>query len=372
VSALKKLNFNKVCHAADGYEALYVLSRHGHMDITICDLKMAGMDGLEFLRRANSDKKIGAVALCSSLDFTIRQASISLIQQLGIKFLGELKKPFNVDSFQLMLNKHLHASKTLVDQPYPHKDFSFQDINNGLNNGEFEAFYQPKVTLRGRKLAGGEVLARWNHPELGVLLPHHFLPVMENTSLIDKLFWQIFEKGLEFITKNKTLEWGLKLAFNISPWQLDQKDFGERIALILHSFQLSASHLTFEVTESTFISSPISTLENLIRLRMMGCGLSIDDFGTGYSSLDRLSELPVTEIKLDRKFVRQMNCQPKNSAIISCAIALAESLDIPLVIEGVETTEQEAYLIDLGCTFAQGFLYAKPMPEKHFLQYCLR
>jgi EAL domain-containing protein (putative c-di-GMP-specific phosphodiesterase class I) len=333
---------------------------------------MTGMDGLEFLRRANAEKQIDAVVLCSELDFTIRQASISLIHQLGINFLGELTKPFDVESFKLILSKYLYGSKTLATKLKPHIDFSFHEIENGLDNGEFEAFYQPKVTLKGRKLAGGEVLARWNHPELGVLLPHHFLPIIENTRLIDKLFWKIFEKGLAFIQKNKTMEWGLKLAFNITPSQLAQKNFSERIALILHSFQMSAAHLTFEVTESTFIRSPINTLENLIRLRMMGCGLSIDDFGTGYSSLDRLSELPVTEIKLDRKFVHQINTQPKNSAIISCAIALAESLDIPLVIEGVETTEQEAYLIDLGCTFAQGFLYAQPMPEKNFLQYCLR
>ncbi|MOA25082.1 Cyclic di-GMP phosphodiesterase Gmr [compost metagenome] len=108
-----------------------------------------------------------------------------------------------------------------------------------------------------------------------------------------------------------------------------------------------------------------------MRLRMLGCGLAMDDFGAGYSSLDRLSDLPFTQIKLDRAFVRKMQHQPKSAAIISCSVTLAQALGISLVIEGVETVEQQARLIELGATFAQGFLFARPMPASHFIDFCV-
>lgn len=127
----------------------------------------------------------------------------------------------------------------------------------------------------------------------------------------------------------------------------------------------------FEITESGLIRVPASSLENLARLRMLGCGLAMDDFGAGYSSLGRLSDLPFNQIKLDRAFVLQMQHRPRNAAIISCAVALAKALDMSLVIEGVETAEQQACLIELGASVAQGFLFARPMPERHFITYCV-
>jgi EAL domain-containing protein (putative c-di-GMP-specific phosphodiesterase class I) len=127
----------------------------------------------------------------------------------------------------------------------------------------------------------------------------------------------------------------------------------------------------FEITESGLLSAPANSLENLVRLRMLGCGLAMDDFGAGYSSLDRLSELPFNQIKLDRTFVHKMQSQPRSAAIISCSVALARALDITLVLEGVETVEQQARLIELGGTLAQGFLFARPMPESHFIDFCM-
>ncbi|WP_134928816.1 EAL domain-containing protein, partial [Pseudomonas protegens] len=117
---------------------------------------------------------------------------------------------------------------------------------------------------------------------------------------------------------------------------------------------------------------PASSLENLVRLRVMGCGLAMDDFGAGYSSLDRLCELPFSQIKLDGTFVRKMGHHPRSSAIISYTVALARSLGMSLIIEGVETREQQERLLELGCDIAQGFVFARPMPESHFIAYCIR
>lgn len=126
----------------------------------------------------------------------------------------------------------------------------------------------------------------------------------------------------------------------------------------------------FEITETGLISAPASSLENLVRLRIMGCGLAMDDFGAGYSSLDRLCEFPFSQIKLDRTFVHKMKSQPRSCAVISSVVALAQALGISLVVEGVESDEQRVRLIELGCSIAQGYLFARPMPEQHFLDYC--
>jgi len=139
---------------------------------------------------------------------------------------------------------------------------------------------------------------------------------------------------------------------------------------LLKRFQVPATQIMFEITESGLISAPASSLENLVRLRIMGCGLAMDDFGAGYSSLDRLSELPFSQIKLDRAFVHKLQTQPRSAAIISCAVALAQALGFSLVIEGVENAEQQARLIELGGTYAQGYLFARPMPQNHFVDYC--
>lgn len=205
---------------------------------------------------------------------------------------------------------------------------------------------------------------------MGVLTPAHFLSVMEAHNLIDRLFWQLFEQGLSLQQRLKLEGRAINLAFNLHPSQLACTALTERISLMLKRAQVSATSVTFEITESSLISAPASSLENLVRLRILGCGLAMDDFGAGYSSLDRLSELPFTQVKLDRVFVRKMQSQHKSAAIISCAVALAQALGISLVIEGVETVVQQARLIELGGTLAQGFLFARPMPERHLIDFC--
>jgi EAL domain-containing protein (putative c-di-GMP-specific phosphodiesterase class I) len=294
-----------------------------------------------------------------------------MIHCLGLTYLGDLGKPFNKEGFNELITRyqaHCNATPRLLP---PSELPTLNDVLQGLDNGEFEAYYQPKVTLQGQALVGAEVLARWAHPQLGVLTPAHFLPVMEEHHLIDRMFWHLFEQGLALHQRLAELGLEANLAFNLHPMQLANRALTLRIPMLLKQARVSPSSVMFEITESGLLSAPANSLENLVRLRILGCGLAMDDFGAGYSSLDRLSELPFSEIKLDRAFVNKMQSQPRSAAIISCSVALARSLNIELVIEGVETVEQQARLIDLGCTVAQGFLFARPMPESHFINYCM-
>ncbi|KJK14903.1 EAL domain-containing protein [Pseudomonas sp. 2(2015)] len=370
VTALEKVLPGPILQAADGLEAVAVLSACEAVDIALCDLKMAGMDGLAFLRHASSSGKIGAVVLCSELDPVLRQATVAMIQCLGLNFLGDMGKPFRLEGFRQVVKRYREHCSAVPRVLSPAELPTLSEVQQGLDNGEFEAFYQPKVTLKEQLLAGAEVLARWAHPQWGVLSPAHFLPVMEEHNLVNRLFWQMFEQGLALQQKLAAQGQIINLAFNLHPAQLACAALTERITMLIKRSHVSAASVMFEITESGLISAPASSLENLVRLRMLGCGLAMDDFGAGYSSLDRLSELPFSQIKLDRAFVRKMQSQPKSAAIISCSVTLAQALGISLVIEGVETIEQQERLIELGGTLAQGFLFARPMPESHFIDLC--
>ncbi|UZE34045.1 EAL domain-containing response regulator [Pseudomonas sp. B21-059] len=372
VTALKKVMPGQVHEAASGSEALALLEHCERMDIAICDLKMPGMDGLAFLRHASQSGKLHSVILCSQIEPILRQTTASMIRRLGLNFLGDLGKPFNLERLTTLLTRYQNQRHGLVTALKKSELPTLADVIRGLDNGEFEPYYQPKVALDNASLQGAEALARWNHPQLGVLPPSHFLHIMEHHSLLDRLFWQLFDQGLALRRKLAQKGIPLSFSFNLHPSQLASQTLTESIAALLVLFQVPSSSITFEITETSLISAPASSLENLVRLRVMGCGLAMDDFGAGYSSLDRLCELPFSQIKLDGTFVRKMGHHPRSSAIISYTVALARSLGMSLIIEGVETREQQQRLLELGCDIAQGFVFARPMPESHFIAYCIR
>ncbi|PYB96596.1 diguanylate phosphodiesterase [Pseudomonas protegens] len=372
VTALKKVMPGQVHEAASGSEALALLEHCERMDIAICDLKMPRMDGLAFLRHASQSGKLHSVILCSQIEPILRQTTVSMIRRLGLNFLGDLGKPFNLERLTTLLTRYQNQRHGLVTALKKSELPTLADVIRGLDNGEFEPYYQPKVALDNASLQGAEALARWNHPQLGVLPPSHFLHIMEHHSLLDRLFWQLFDQGLALRRKLAQKGIPLSFSFNLHPSQLASQTLTESIAALLVLFQVPSSSITFEITETSLISAPASSLENLVRLRVMGCGLAMDDFGAGYSSLDRLCELPFSQIKLDGTFVRKMGHHPRSSAIISYTVALARSLGMSLIIEGVETREQQQRLLELGCDIAQGFVFARPMPESHFIAYCIR
>ncbi|WP_339070249.1 EAL domain-containing response regulator [Pseudomonas idahonensis] len=372
VTALKKVMPGQVHEAASGSEALALLEHCERMDIAICDLKMPGMDGLAFLRHASQSGKLHSVILCSQIEPILRQTTVSMIRRLGLNFLGDLGKPFNLERLTTLLTRYQNQRHGLVTALRKSELPTLADVIRGLDNGEFEPYYQPKVALDNASLQGAEALARWNHPQLGVLPPSHFLHIMEHHSLLDRLFWQLFDQGLALRRKLAQKGIPLSFSFNLHPSQLASQTLTESIATLLVLFQVPSSSITFEITETSLISAPASSLENLVRLRVMGCGLAMDDFGAGYSSLDRLCELPFSQIKLDGTFVRKMGHHPRSSAIIGYTVALARSLGMSLIIEGVETREQQQRLLELGCDIAQGFVFARPMPESHFIAYCIR
>lgn len=367
VTALRQLGLVSIHEAKDGASALSLLEAHGGVDIALCDLRMAGMDGLAFLRHASQSGRVHSVILSSEVDPELRRATIAMIHCLGLNFLGDLGKPFELERAAELIERHRVVSAIpplprQTPEPPP-----LNEILRGLERGEFEAWFQPKFHLCDEALHGAEVLARWRHPQRGVLPPSQFLPAMEAHGLIDRLFWQLFAQGLALQQDLAHAGQEMNLAFNLQPGQLSDQNLAERVAKALAEAGLPGEGLTFELTETGLLEAPAASLESLVRLRLLGCSLAMDDFGVGYSSLDRLCELPFSQVKLDASFVRKLMNHPRSGAIISSAVTLAEAMDMTLVVEGVETTEQRDQLLALGCQVAQGYLFSRPQDRSSFL-----
>ncbi|WXL26812.1 EAL domain-containing response regulator [Ectopseudomonas mendocina] len=362
VNALKHAGVNRIIEASDGHEAISKLTEMGGADVAICDLHMPGIDGPRFISQAFQLGLIAGVVISSDVEQPLRSSVASMIGYLGLNFLGDLGKPLQSEQLYSLLS---NFKKNELHQPVPLPELlelpSLDDAINALSNSEFYAYYQPKLNIQTGEVQGAEVLARWHHTRFGVMSPRQFMPLIESGDLFNSLFNQLFKQGCKMQHQLQLRGRQMELAYNLHPSQLASRALVDNIKEMLSEYQLPASSLMFEVTESGLLSAPATSYENLVSLRLLGCGLAMDDFGTGYSSLRRLCELPFNQLKLDASFVQSTPKQPRCKSIIQSAINLANALDISLVIEGVETEKQHDELSGMGCTLAQGYYYARPM-----------
>ncbi len=372
VNLLKQLGCGEVLEAGNGTEALAVLQGAGSVDVVVCDLQMEGMDGLEFIQRISATGQVGAIIVSSGLPGDVRRAVSQMGALLGVNMLGDTGKPLQVETLQLLLERALSTRRS-TRQPSSSLELADeQQVRRALLEQQLQAYYQPKFDLHSGAVLGVEVLARWNHPFQGVLSPAVFLPAMERSGLMDDLLFCLMQQAL--VLQGQALSQGLALdlAFNLHAAQLADVELTARIKTLLATHQTPCASVTFELTESGLLEVPAVSLENLVRLRMMGCRLSIDDFGAGFSSLQRLCQLPFTEIKLDAEFVRGLLHEPRCRAVIGSTLALGQTLGMSVVIEGIETTEQHQALLALGCTQGQGYWHARPMNGVDLLRWLQR
>ncbi|WP_447749566.1 putative bifunctional diguanylate cyclase/phosphodiesterase [Pseudomonas nicosulfuronedens] len=241
------------------------------------------------------------------------------------------------------------------------------DLRAALERREFTLHYQPKFAASGEPI-GAEALLRWQHPQRGLLMPDTFIALAERTGLIIPIGDWVLEEAcrqmrLWYLQGHES--W--RVAVNLSALQFCHASLVQSVADALERHQLPARCLTLEITETTAMRDADSSLEILGRLSGMGVDLSIDDFGTGYSSLLYLKRLPANELKIDRGFVRDLEQDSDDAAIVSAIVALGQALDLRIVAEGVETAGQQTFLTRLGCDSLQGFLLGKPVPAEQFL-----
>jgi diguanylate cyclase (GGDEF)-like protein/PAS domain S-box-containing protein len=237
-------------------------------------------------------------------------------------------------------------------------------------HSEFALHFQPQIQTATGRVIGLEALLRWNSPTFGSVPPLRFISIAEETGLIQPLGdWVIWEtcrliRGF----KEEGID-NIRVAINISAQQLRHENLLLLVRGALACYDLSPQDIELEVTESTAMENPETTLSILDQLSAMGIMLAIDDFGTGYSSLAYLKHLPIQRLKLDRSFVKDIETDANDAAICTATIALGHSLGLELVAEGVETTEQQNFLASLNCDTLQGYLFSKPMPYEQTLAY---
>jgi diguanylate cyclase (GGDEF)-like protein len=239
------------------------------------------------------------------------------------------------------------------------------ELRRAMDETELVLFYQPKVELRSGKVKGVEALARWHHPERGLLSPDEFIPLAERSNLLRPMTLYLIDTALRQANAWRSKGIEISVAVNLSMQNMLDLRLPNDLARLLTSWRLPAGSLELEITESTIMADHRRATTILSRLSKMGVRLSIDDFGTGYSSLAYLQELPVDAIKIDKSFVMEMHEDPGNATIVQSTVDLGHNLGLEVVAEGVETVESYNTLAKLGCDYAQGYFLSKPLsPEK--------
>ncbi len=244
------------------------------------------------------------------------------------------------------------------------------DLRMALVRNEFYLCYQAQVDARDQRIIGAEALLRWHHPEHGLLAPSQFVPVLEESGMILEVGSRVLEQACQacsLLLRQGLIERNdFRMGVNISPRQFHQNDFVERIEHTLQTFQLPGNMLKLEITESMVIQSMDDTITKMLRLKKLGISFAMDDFGTGYSSLTSLKRLPIDTLKIDQSFVRDATTDPNDAEIIRAITAMAQSLNLHVIAEGVETPEQLAFLQQSGCHVYQGYLFSEPLEDPAF------
>jgi EAL domain-containing protein (putative c-di-GMP-specific phosphodiesterase class I)/CheY-like chemotaxis protein len=321
-------------------------------DEIVLDLHLGRADGIEVLRFLAGQGCGARITMMSGTDARALQSARQLAIDLGLSVGEALLKPVRVTS----LREALALPQAQPAQP------TATELSNGIANGELFLEYQPIVVCATGALACLEALVRWARPEVGRIMPNDFIPLAEaDADLMDRLTFAVAERA--------ALDWPIlerggfagRIGLNISAQNLRRLDFPERLDETLREHGLSAERVKLEVTETAAMSDPLVQIDVLLRLHLRGFVLVIDDFGTGYSSLSMLRRLPYSELKIDRSFVQDLRTSRDSMAVVRAALALAQSMGLSTVAEGVEDSATLDSLTGLGVTFAQGYGVGRPI-----------
>lgn len=333
-------------------------------DVAIIDLDLPGMDGLELIRNLSQiechTRLIVIGAQPANLMFSIE----TLAQVYGLDLLGTIAKPVSPAKLKALLDNYVPPAPQPAYESGPR--FSFTDIGVALQRREFEPFFQPKIELATGQVKGLEVFARWRHPEHGVLTPASFIHALEANNRIDFLDWTMIELSLGACRSLHDQGIPIAISVNLAPETLAHPSFVRQITAAVSRHRLMPDYVTFEMPESSVLTSDPHFIERLVRLRMMGFGLAIDDYGTGRSNLQLLARIPFSELKIDRSFVDGASKKLPLGTVLKSCLGLAHSLDRMSVAVGVETRQDWDFLQGLGCTYAQGYHIANPMQASAF------
>jgi diguanylate cyclase (GGDEF)-like protein/PAS domain S-box-containing protein len=329
-----------------------------------------------------------------------------VMDKFANKILAELAEPFNVQGNEVFMTASMGIAQYPIDAPnvidlirnadaalyqskkaggnvhtyyVPEMNEAAVDrlmtkskLKRAFERDELLVHYQPKYKLQTGEVFGAEALVRWDLPERGIILPSDFIPIAEETNLIIDIGEWVLDRVCEdFRYWQRSVSSPGRVSVNLSLKQLRQANFISRINSILRGHEVSPTSLELEITESTLMENPERTINILNELYSLGLHLAIDDFGTGYSSLSALQQFPISTLKIDKSFVRDIAINPDDAVIVGTIIDMGQNLKMDVVAEGVETTAQLKHLQSLNCTYVQGMLFGNPMSSDNYLELLL-
>ncbi|WP_067516792.1 GGDEF/EAL domain-containing response regulator [Endozoicomonas ascidiicola] len=363
------LNIQLLLTAETSEDALKQLQEKGPVDLVLCDLDLPGMDGIEFIRHLANQKLADGVIVLSAMDASIIRTVEDMSQALGLKSLGHLPKPIHRNHLREMLEIYVNGETFDSFKPLLPSEqlLNEKELEEAVEQHQFILHYQPKVLLNDGQLIAVEALVRWQHPDLGLIHPVHFIPMMESSGMIEPLTINMIDLALIQIKAWQKQGRKIPISINISATMLSNTSLPDMLMKKTRGMNIPPALLNLEITESSSISDVALALETLARFKLHGFALSIDDFGTGYASMQQLNRIPFSELKIDQSFVSNACNDDTHKAIVESNIHLAHRLNMQTVGEGVETQEDWQMLHDLNCDIAQGYFIARPMPADALL-----
>jgi EAL domain-containing protein (putative c-di-GMP-specific phosphodiesterase class I) len=356
---LKNLGLDDVALYERGAEAVDVLERRpDSIGVVFCDLQMPEMDGVEFVRHLVRIGYIGSLVLVSGEEDRILQTVEKLARAHQLRVLGALHKPISPAQLEHLLGEKLPRAAA---PGVARRIYEPDELRRGIEAGELENHYQPKVALSSGALIGVETLVRWRHPKDGLVFPDQFISTAEEHGIIEQLTRAVLVSALRQARLWNDAGLRLHVSVNVSMDNLAALEFPDFVVHEADAAGVPVSSLVLEVTESRLMRDPLAALDILTRLRLKRIRLSIDDFGTGHSSLAQLRDIPFDELKVDRGFVHGAWGDDSLRAIVEASLNLAQKLGMTTVAEGIEDQADWDYLQSCGCDLAQGYFIAKPM-----------
>jgi EAL domain-containing protein (putative c-di-GMP-specific phosphodiesterase class I)/CheY-like chemotaxis protein/GGDEF domain-containing protein len=370
----------------DNHEDFFRLLESWQPGIIALDLVMPGMDGVEIIAELARRHSQAKIIITSGVGGRVLDAAGRTAAERGLQIAGVLPKPFSPASLRELLLKAAPGPEAgkLVDtngqRDAGDRKLTARELEQAIANHDLYVCYQPKVSCKTGMVSGFEALARWKHSTRGLINPDEFIPLAEANGLIDALTIEVMTQAMQWyrgfrikLRQVSKVHPGfpdpdkLTLSINISALSLSNTQIFERLTLMCGDYDIEPGNVIFELTETSAMEDPVSSLELLTRLRLRGFRLSIDDFGTGYSSMIQLVKLPFSEIKVDKSFVITARESEESRAVIKSVVSLGMSLGLIITAEGIEDEETQVFLRNIGCTLAQGYLFARPLAGEQVL-----
>ncbi|MGA3068711.1 MAG: EAL domain-containing response regulator [Terracidiphilus sp.] len=330
--------------------------------LILLDLMMPEMDGVELLRLLGERKCKASIVLMSGVGKRVLETAEQLAQVLGLSIVGHLQKPFRLAELEEVLTSSGKPAALQFVQPSAQITQN-EELRTAIERNEFVLHYQPQIDIATGAVIGVEGLARWQHPERGLIFPDDFIGRLEELRLIDELGWIVVNRGLSEVGQFANGDGRAPmLSLNESAYSLHDLKFPDILVSIAEKHGVSPANVTIEITESGLIEELSRSLDILTRLRMKQVKLSIDDFGTGYAMMKQLRNIPATELKIDKSFVQNMQESDRDRIMVRKTVEMGHELGMHVIAEGVETKEQLDLLRRDGCDSVQGYFFSRPLP----------